>query len=163
MPKVRDPKTGRFTSAGGSSYEAGATAPTNPRIQKAKAVGSGSTLLANPIPQLSADEVSVIYSVLKGKEGIVYDAPVEDVSLSNVHSIQDTLRVRSVQHFSKGGKAKDHPVILKTAGRGNVVLDGNHRVSQALKEGKTTIKAHYVMADDLLLSPIALKAKYKSK
>ena len=41
MPQVRDPKTGRYTSGGGSSYEAGANAGTNPRIQKAKAMGDG--------------------------------------------------------------------------------------------------------------------------
>lgn len=43
MPQVRDPKTGRYTSGGGSSYEAGASAGTNSRIQKAKAVGAGAT------------------------------------------------------------------------------------------------------------------------
>lgn len=41
MPQVRDPKTGRYTSGGGSSV--GGAASTNPRIQKAKAVGSGAT------------------------------------------------------------------------------------------------------------------------
>jgi hypothetical protein len=41
MPQVRDPKTGRYTSGGGSSV--GGAAGTNPRIQKAKAVGNGAT------------------------------------------------------------------------------------------------------------------------
>jgi hypothetical protein len=41
MPQVRDPKTGRYTSGGGSSV--GGAAGTNPRIQKAKAVGGGAT------------------------------------------------------------------------------------------------------------------------
>ena len=41
MPQVRDPKTGRYTSGGGSSV--GGAAGTNPRIQKAKAVGAGAT------------------------------------------------------------------------------------------------------------------------
>lgn len=39
MPQVRDPKTGRYTSGGGSSV--GGAASTNPRISKAKAVGGG--------------------------------------------------------------------------------------------------------------------------
>lgn len=39
MPQVRDPKTGRYTSGGGSSV--GGAAGTNPRIQKAAAVGGG--------------------------------------------------------------------------------------------------------------------------
>lgn len=41
MPQVRDPKTGRYTSGGGSSV--GGAASTNPRIQKAAAVGNGAT------------------------------------------------------------------------------------------------------------------------
>lgn len=41
MPQVRDPKTGRYTSGGGSSV--GGAASTNPRISKAKAVGNGAT------------------------------------------------------------------------------------------------------------------------
>lgn len=41
MPQVRDPKTGRYTSSGGSSV--GSPAPTNPRIQKAAAMGAGAT------------------------------------------------------------------------------------------------------------------------
>lgn len=41
MPQVRDPKTGRYTSGGGSSV--GGAAGTNPRIQKAKAMGGGAT------------------------------------------------------------------------------------------------------------------------
>lgn len=41
MPQVRDPKTGRYTSGGDSSV--GGAASTNPRIQKAKAVGGGAT------------------------------------------------------------------------------------------------------------------------
>lgn len=41
MPQVRDPKTGRYTSGGGSSV--GGAAGTNPRIQKAAAVGAGAT------------------------------------------------------------------------------------------------------------------------
>lgn len=39
MPQVRDPKTGRYVSAGGSSV--GGAAGTNPRVSKAKAVGNG--------------------------------------------------------------------------------------------------------------------------
>ena len=39
MPQVRDAKTGRYTSGGGSSV--GGAAGTNPRIQKANAVGAG--------------------------------------------------------------------------------------------------------------------------
>lgn len=39
MPQVRDAKTGRYTSGGSSSV--GGAASTNPRIQKAKAVGGG--------------------------------------------------------------------------------------------------------------------------
>lgn len=39
MPQVRDPKTGRYTSGGGSSV--GGASGANPRIQKAKAVGGG--------------------------------------------------------------------------------------------------------------------------
>jgi hypothetical protein len=45
MPQVRDPKTGRYTSGGGSSV--GGAAGTNPRIQKAKAVGGGATAGGN--------------------------------------------------------------------------------------------------------------------
>ena len=41
MPQVRDAKTGRYTSGGGSSV--GGAAGTNPRIQKAKAMGGGAT------------------------------------------------------------------------------------------------------------------------
>ena len=41
MPQVRDPKTGRYTSGGGSSV--GGASSTNPRIQKAAAVGNGAT------------------------------------------------------------------------------------------------------------------------
>ena len=41
MPQVRDPKTGQYTSGGGSSV--GSAASTNPRIQKAAAVGAGAT------------------------------------------------------------------------------------------------------------------------
>lgn len=41
MPQVRDPKTGRYTSGGGSSV--GGAAAVNPRIQKAAAVGGGAT------------------------------------------------------------------------------------------------------------------------
>lgn len=41
MPQVRDPKTGRYTSGGSSSV--GGAAGTNPRIQKAKAVGGGAS------------------------------------------------------------------------------------------------------------------------
>ena len=39
MPQVRDPKTGRYVSAGGSSV--GGAAGTNSRVSKAKAVGNG--------------------------------------------------------------------------------------------------------------------------
>ena len=41
MPQVRDPKTGRYTSGGGSSV--GGAAGTNPRVSKARAVGAGAT------------------------------------------------------------------------------------------------------------------------
>lgn len=41
MPQMRDPKTGRYISGGGSSV--GGAASTNPRIQKAAAVGNGAT------------------------------------------------------------------------------------------------------------------------
>ena len=46
MSQVRDPKTGRYTSGGGSSV--GGAAGTNPRIQKAKAVGGGATAGGKP-------------------------------------------------------------------------------------------------------------------
>lgn len=41
MPQVRDPKTGRYTSGGGSSV--GGAAGTNPRIQKARAMSGGAS------------------------------------------------------------------------------------------------------------------------
>lgn len=42
MPQVRDPKTGRYTSGGGSSV--GGAAAVNPRVAKAANVGSGATV-----------------------------------------------------------------------------------------------------------------------
>lgn len=158
MPQVRDSKTGRYTSGG-------ASAP-NPRIQKAKAVGNGTTApeIKNPIPQLSSDETSAIEGLLLegGKLSIIRNAPVEEVSLSNVKSMQKTLRADSVKHFANGGSAEELPVMLQTA-RGEVVIDGNHRVNQALKEGKSTIKAHHSSMSDLFLSVDALKSKYNNK
>lgn len=47
MPQVRDGKTGRYTSGGGSSV--GGAAGTNPRIQKAKAVGGGAAAGGNVV------------------------------------------------------------------------------------------------------------------
>jgi hypothetical protein len=46
MPQVRDAKTGRYTSGGSSSV--GGAASTNPRIQKAKAVGGGAPAGGKP-------------------------------------------------------------------------------------------------------------------
>lgn len=147
MPQNRDPKTGRYTSGGGSSYEAGASASTNSRIQKAKLVGAGnnwrSSQIRNPLSQLTDDEGFAIDRSIKGREDTVSNAPVKDVSLTNIKSMQSTLRPKSVRHFAKGGSADKHPVILQTANGYKVVLDGNHRVNQALREGKQTIKAHY--------------------
>ena len=164
MPQVRDPKTGRYTSGGGSSYEAGASAGTNSRLQKAKSVGSGTMLeewQTNPLPQLTDDEVSAVYFLINGKESLVYSAPVEDVNLSNIKSTQRALRNDSVEHFAKGGTSEDYPVILQTHNGYEVILDGNHRVYQALKDNKSTIKAHHVKVADMFLSNEELKNKYK--
>ena len=151
MPQVRDPKTGRYTSGGGSSV--GGAAGTNPRIQKAKAIGGGATAwgnskVNNPISQLTDDEVSAVDTLIKGKESIISNAPVKNVPLNNIKSMQKTLRKDSIQYFESGGTAKGYPTILQTA-KGNVILDGNHRVNQALKNNKKTIKAHHVKVDDL--------------
>jgi hypothetical protein len=53
MPQVRDSKTGRYTSGGGSSV--GSAAGTNPRIQKAKAVGNGATAGGKPSKMTQSD------------------------------------------------------------------------------------------------------------
>lgn len=152
MPQARDPKTGRYTSGGGSSV--GGAAGTNSRIQKAKAVGGGASAgnpppIKNPLPQLTKEESVVVDSLIRDKGNILNSAPVKDVPLNNIKSMQDTLRADSIQHFAKGGTAKNHPIILQTANRSNVVLDGNHRVLQAILDGKTTIKARHVKIEDL--------------
>lgn len=166
MAQNRDPKTGRYTSGNGSSI--GGAAGTNPRIQKAKSVGVGnsawgSSEIKNSIPQLSDTEEYAVDSLVRGKENTVYKAPVEDVSLEGIRSMQKTLRKDSIQYLEDGGVADDYPVILQAGNLGNVVLDGNHRINKAIKEGKTHIKAHYPNANDLLLSNDDLIAKYKNK
>ena len=59
MPQVRDPKTGRYTSGGDSSV--GGAASTNPRIQKAAALGAGATV-SKATPKLSETFASSSYS-----------------------------------------------------------------------------------------------------
>lgn len=152
MPQSRDPKTGRYVSGSGSSI--GGAAGTNSRVQKAKAVGGGASAgsnpsIKNPLPQLTKKESDAVDSLIKGKEKILNSAPVKDVPLNNIKSMQDTLRAESIQYFAKGGTAKNPPIILQTAQRSNVILDGNHRVLQAVMDGKTTIKARHVKVDDL--------------
>lgn len=141
MPQVRDPKTGRYTSEGGSS------SGTNHRIQKAKAIGSGNKPV-NPLPQLDEYEEYAVDRIILHKEHIAFNAPVVDVPLTNLRSMQKTLRKGSVKRFSGKGKSKGYPTILNTANGYNVVLDGNHRVLQALKNRETTIKAHYSTVAD---------------
>ena len=139
MPQNRDPKTGRYISDGG----------VNPRIQKAKDVGSGNYTISNPITQLTDYEASAIDTLIKGKETTLFNAPVADVPLTNLRSWQKALRKDSVEYFAQGGTSEDYPTILKTANGYNVIMDGNHRVNQALKDGKTSIKAHYSGVADL--------------
>ena len=59
MPQVRDPKTGRYISGDGSSV--GGAAGTNPRIQKAAAVGAGAPS-SKPAPSLSETFANSSYS-----------------------------------------------------------------------------------------------------
>lgn len=68
MPQVRDPKTGQYTSGGGSSV--GGAASTNPRIQKAAAVGAGATAgggsAVQSRKQISYDDAEKMFNAPKG-------------------------------------------------------------------------------------------------
>ena len=91
MPQVRDPKTGRYTSGGSSSYEAGASAGTNSRIQKAKAMGGGAAAGsgATGAPQVTEHMQSVSNSLYSELHGAVdpYDGTKLQVVSPNKYAV----------------------------------------------------------------------------
>lgn len=89
MPQVRDPKTGRYTSGGGSSV--GGAAGTNPRIQKAKAVGGGATAGgASPASQGEYHSIDSKGKVSARNGGSMGDA-VEDITGKSMFEQRDAV------------------------------------------------------------------------
>jgi len=80
--------------------------------------------------------------------GLVADLPVEEVALDDLPEIdsvywfdereQPTVR-KVIEHFRRVGEVDpSYPIIL---GPGNRVMDGMHRVAQALLDGRRAIRA----------------------
>jgi hypothetical protein len=110
--------------------------------------GNGSALdtIKNPIPQLSDDLKDAVNTIIKGHEVELYMAPVQEVSITDIYSLQPTITLSGMQ---KANNSEGYPVIVSTL-VGNVVVDGNHRVARALSEGRTSIAAHYSNITDYI-------------
>lgn len=81
MPQTRDPKNGRYTSGGGSSV--GGAAGTNPRIQKARAVGGGATAGSSPGSAGISSIKDDLSSKLSGKKYNEYEGTDYEFSVSS--------------------------------------------------------------------------------
>jgi hypothetical protein len=76
------------------------------------------------------------------------DIPEEYVSIENIPLNKITSIQKSINELS--GQSNDEPVSVIKTPNGYMLIDGNHRVAEALKKGKTEIKAKVVELVDIL-------------
>lgn len=102
MPQVRDPKTGRYISGGGSSV--GGAASTNPRIQKAAAVGNGAPAGGSSKSSPKSSSKSVESQVEKIVEGGSYSSltVAKQLGIPEKEALEHIKKARKAVGIRKG-------------------------------------------------------------
>ncbi len=118
---------------------------------------AGAGRLAMPLPHITNEEYR---GIIRGA-GIVRrvdSAPIEDVPIASITSIQGSLNAERLAEYVGGKKVRpgqrkpssgmlcDRPIIVRKGGV-SYSHDGNHRIVAAMLDGEKTIRARVVDLD----------------
>lgn len=102
----------------------------------------------NPLPMASQLDIMQVENLIRKNSNIAYNGPIKEVSIQTLKTMQSKLFTK--EHESYPDKKDDAPVVINLQGRINVVIDGNHRIYNAIKQGKQSIKVHYTKHTDYI-------------